>query len=399
MNEYLISKSTLTAIGDAIRAKKGTDALMSVTELSSEIASIADNPIIAHTENEVNALITNENIGKIIQYKGQNGAYLTNALYEIVPDADADIIQYYTENTILAPTQSLVYTLSSDGSYYIVGTGFTSIEEIEADTSGGNEGSGLDSTWTGGRLVVPAEHNGKPVLAIAPRAFAAFYNITQVYIYDGITHIGHRSLQCPNSPWDTTMISCRLPNTLVYIGGEGGRVLYGRQGITSMSIPKNIDELTRAIFAYGNSLTAAYTVNVKKLVRSCFQDCAALTTLNTDNMEVVGDVSFYNCESLKELNFPKIETIGNNVFYNTSSLTKVTIGQNCRSIDTSGLHCGSTTDKCTFYFKGTTPPTIQSRTFDVNKLNKIVVPKGCGNIYKTATNWTSFASYIEEAAE
>lgn len=132
---YLVNEVDLTAIAEVIRARKGTDALMSVTDFSSEIASITDNPIIAHTEDEVNALITNENIGKIIQYKGQNGAYLTNALYEIVPDADADIIQYYTENTILAPTQSLVYTLSSDGSYYIIGTGFTSIEEIEADTS------------------------------------------------------------------------------------------------------------------------------------------------------------------------------------------------------------------------------------------------------------------------
>lgn len=116
-------------------------------------------------------------------------------------------------------------------------------------------------------------------------------------------------------------------------------------------------------------------------------------------MEEIGDVSFYNCSNLKELNLPKIETIGNNVFYNTSSLIKVTIGPNCRSIDTSGLHCGDITDKCTFHFKGTTPPTIQSRTFDTNKLNKIIVPKGCGNAYKTATNWTNFASYIEEASE
>lgn len=299
----------------------------------------------------------------------------------------------------LPPTPSLVYTLSNDGSYYIIGTGFTSIEAIEADTSGGVEGSGLDSTWTGGKLVIPSEYNGKPVLAIAPRAFAGFYNITQVYIYDGITHIGHRGLQCPNKPWDTAMTSCRLPNTLVHMGGVDGRVFYGRQGLTSMAIPKNISELTRAVFAYCNSLTAAYTDNVKKLVRSCFQDCPSLTTLNTDNMEEVGDVSFYNCTGLKEINLPKVEIIGNNVFYNTSLLTKVTIGQNCRSIDTSGLHCGSTTNKCTFYFEGTTPPTIQSRTFDATKLSKIIVPKGCGNIYKTATNWANFTSYIEEAAE
>lgn len=296
------------------------------------------------------------------------------------------------------PTTSLVYTLSDNGAYYIVGTGFTSIEAIEADIGGGTEGSGLDSTWNGGRLVIPSEYNGKPVLAIAPRAFSGFYDITQVYIHDGITHFGHRCFNCPNSPWDTTMTSCRLPNTLVFMGGEDGRVFYGRQGLTSMAIPANVSELTRALFAYCNALTAAYTYNVKKLVRSCFQDCSALTTINADNMEEVGDVSFYNCAGLKEINLPKVETIGNNVFYNTSSLTKVTIGKNCRSIDTSGLRCGSTSNKCTFYFEGTTPPTIQSSTFETAKLNKIIVPQGCGNTYKTATNWVDFASYIQEEA-
>jgi hypothetical protein len=124
-----------------------------------------------------------------------------------------------------------------------------------------------------------------------------------------------------------------------------------------------------------------------------------LTTLNTDNLEEIGDVTFYNCTGLKEINLPKIETIGNNVFYNTSSLTKVTIGPNCRSIDTSGLRCGSETNKCTYRFEGDTPPSIQSSTFDINKIDKIEVKVGRGEIYKTATNWAIVSSKVVEAAE
>lgn len=296
----------------------------------------------------------------------------------------------------LTPTPELVYTLSSDGTYYIVGTGFTSIEAIETDVGGGTEGSGLDSTWQGGRVVIPSTYNGKPVLAIAPRAFSAYYNITQVYIYDGITHLGHRCFNCPNSPWDTAMTSCRLPNTLVSIGGEDGRVFYGRQGLTSMAIPMNVPDLTRAVFAYCGALTAVYTKDVKNLVRSCFQDCSSLTTLYTDNMEVVGDVTFYNCRSLTEINLPKVETIGNNVFYNTTNLTKVTIGPNCRSIDTSGLKCGSATNKCVFRFEGTTPPTITTSTFDWDNVERVEVKVGYGEIYKIATNWTAGADKIVE---
>ncbi len=299
----------------------------------------------------------------------------------------------------LTPTPSLVYTLSSDGSYYIVGTGFTSIEAIEADTSGSIEGSGLDSTWTGGKLVIPAEYNGKPVKAIAPKAFAAIYNITQVYIYDGLTHIGHRCFQCPNNIFDTAMVSCRLPNTLTYLGGDGGRVFWGRQGITHIAIPEHIEILQNSMFANCNALTAVNVHNVKTLASSCFQYCHALATLNADNITTIGDTSFYSCHSLKELSLPNVETIGNNVFYGTSSLTKVTIGANCKSVSTSGLKCGSAVNKCTLRFEGKTPPIIQSNTFEASYINKIVVPQGCGNAYKTATNWGSLASYIEETTQ
>ncbi len=296
------------------------------------------------------------------------------------------------------PTPSLVYTLSSNGEYYIVGTGFTSIEAIEADSNGGMLGSGLDSTWNGGRLVIPSAYNGKPVLAIAPKAFAGVYNITQVYIYDGITHIGHRCFQCPNDIFDTAMISCRLPNTLTYMGGTGGRIFWGRQGLTFVAIPSPIKILQSSTFAHCNAITAVNIYDVKEIAGSCFQGCNALATLNADSIVTVGDTAFYNCTSLKEIALPQVETICNNVFYNTNSLTKVTIGPKCKSIDTSGLKCGSTTNKCTYKFEGTVPPTIQSNTFDTTMLDKIIVPSGCASVYKAATNWASLSSYIREEA-
>lgn len=295
-------------------------------------------------------------------------------------------------------TPSLVYTLSSNGKYYIVGTGFTSVEEIEADTSGGIIGSGLDSTWAGGSLIIPNEYNGKPVKAIAPKAFAAIYNITNVYIHDGLTHIGHRCFQCADI-FDTAMISCRLPSTLTSIGGTGGRILWGRQGLTVVSIPSNVDILQTSTFAHCNALKAVNIYNIKELGSSCFQGCSALTTLNADNLVRVGNTSFYNCNGLTELVLPSVETIGNNVFYGVTSLTKVTIGANCKNIDVAGLTCGSETNKCTFVFEGRTPPVVASSTFNKNYLNKIIVPKGCGNTYKTATNWAAIASYIEEATQ
>ena len=135
----------------------------------------------------------------------------------------------------LPPTPSLVYTLSDDGTYYIVGTGFTNELAVFQDMSGGTNGSGLDNTWAGGKLVIPSEHNGLPVKAIASRAFNGVDNITEVYIYDGITTIGQRCFQILSEPYDTTMKACRLPETLTGLGGNytGGRLFWGRQGLQS----------------------------------------------------------------------------------------------------------------------------------------------------------------------
>ena len=58
----------------------------------------------------------------------------------------------------------------------------------------------------------------------------------------------------------------------------------------------------------------------------------------------------------------------------------------------------------TIYIKATTPPTLPWEDFfadcNYNGSNggyvNIVVPVGCGNAYKTATNWSAYADYITE---
>lgn len=259
-----------------------------------------------------------------------------------------------SSETLPTPTTSLVYTLSSDSSYYIVGTGFTSEEAIEADTSGGTAGSGLDSTWSGGELVIPNTYNGLPVKAIAPKAFNGILNITSLYIYDGITTIGHRCFLC-TSTYDTAMTSCRLPNTLESLGGEECRVFYGRQGLTSIDIPENV------------------------------------TT--------IGYAAFYECDSLTSVDMPNVTSMDASAFSDCTSLTSLTIPSTCTNIGGNALYCGTSSNKCTFTFEGTTPPSIQANTFNASYINKIIVPVGCGETYKTATNWTNFADYIEEATE
>lgn len=87
--------------------------------------------------------------------------------------------------------------------------------------------------------------------------------------------------------------------------------------------------------------------------------------------------AFQNCVNLIEITIPKsVTTIGNYAFY----------------IDVSNIAI-----KQTVTMLSATPPTIGSNTFNTSNLDKIIVPKGSGDTYKKATNWSAFANYIEEA--
>lgn len=89
--------------------------------------------------------------------------------------------------------------------------------------------------------------------------------------------------------------------------------------------------------------------------------------------------------------------IGEYAFFYSKNLTNIVIPDGVTSIGYNALAIGSTTNKATITFKRTTPPTISSTTFNEKKLAKIIVPAGCGDAYKAATNWAAFADYIEEA--
>lgn len=228
----------------------------------------------------------------------------------------------------LTPTASLVYTLSSNGAYYIVGTGFTSIEAIEADTSGGTAGSGLDSTWSGGQLVIPAEYNGKPVKAIAPKSFNAVKNITEAYISDGITCIGHRAFQCSEADgFDTTMVACRLPETLTSLGGtttsSAGRVLWGRKGLEAVNLPSEITILPTSTFAYCGIKNIILPDNINELSNHIFQYCENLESVDLGNVEKCQNQIFSNCTNLKTVNINKeLQVQYIYMFTNTPKLQK-----------------------------------------------------------------------------
>lgn len=109
--------------------------------------------------------------------------------------------------------------------------------------------------------------------------------------------------------------------------------------------------------------------------------------------------AFMNCTSLTEISdIPDTCTgiygdYNNEVFRNCSSLKEIRIGSGITKIGVWAF-AGCTSMK-SFYIKATTPPTMGDNCFTNNPCN-IYVPRGSGDAYKAATNWSTYADRIIE---
>ena len=96
-----------------------------------------------------------------------------------------------------------------------------------------------------------------------------------------------------------------------------------------------------------------------------------------------------------------VTSINEGAFSTCTKLASITIGKGVTAIEKNAFRsCGSgVSGERILTMLPTTPPTIQSYTFEYAVFTKIIVPKGCLDVYKSATNWTKLASKMVEATE
>lgn len=95
-----------------------------------------------------------------------------------------------------------------------------------------------------------------------------------------------------------------------------------------------------------------------------------------------------------------IRRIGINAFMYCDKLMRVSIANTVEIIDNAAFaFCGNLTDVTLF---ATTPPALLKTGDTYTNFNRVpctfTVPKGCGNAYKTAEGWSTYADYITEAS-
>lgn len=150
----------------------------------------------------------------------------------------------------------------------------------------------------------------------------------------------------------------------------------------------------------------ASTVNTLRAY--LFFNCR-ITELHFDANQVIkifGANSLYGCSKLTKIYigdqvnyFPDVTTINSLTFYNCQSLNKLEFGPDLTTIGANAFYrVGYNGLDATFIFHSTTPPTISANTFPTDYANynyfRIFVPDESVELYKTASQWSTYASYI-----
>lgn len=159
-----------------------------------------------------------------------------------------------------------------------------------------------------------------------------------------------------------------------------------------------LDRFTRLVSKSITELTEDDFEGIVEIGNYAFSYCMSLDSVSIgDNVKTIGVCAFAYCYALKNIAIPdNINNIGDYAFSKCLILTDITVGRGVTNIGDSAFNLVGKSKSATYRFLGTTPPTIAANTFHVDSIAKIIVPKGCGGVYKAAANWSALANYIEE---
>lgn len=166
--------------------------------------------------------------------------------------------------------------------------------------------------------------------------------------------------------------------------------------ITSITIPAGTTTIGKYAFCGCSGLTSVTIPNsVTSIGDGAFDSCIYLSSITIPNsVTSIGISAFSTCRSLTSINIPNsLGVIQNQMFYNCNGLTSVTLGNSVAAINSRAFSgCTSLTSITCL---ATTPPTIQSNTFqNVPADCAIYVPAESVLTYKAANYWSTRASYI-----
>ena len=160
------------------------------------------------------------------------------------------------------------------------------------------------------------------------------------------------------------------------VTGIGSHTFYSCYSLSSVVIPDSVTSIGSRAFYICYSLSSVVI---------------------PDSVTSIGSHTFYYCYSLSSVVIPdSVTSIGASAFRYCYSLSSVAIPDSVTSIGASAFgYCYGIKE---YHFKPLTPPTLSATSAfsGIPKDCVIYVPVGSLEAYKTATNWSNYASHMQE---
>lgn len=181
----------------------------------------------------------------------------------------------------------------------------------------------------------------------------------------------------------------------------GSYAFYNCYSLSAVSMPNSLTDIGRNAFSNCYSLPfIAVPGETETISQRAWEGCYLLKAVSLPNsLTQIGQNLFSLCTSLRLITIPStVDSIRDNAFNNAKSLVSITIPRNVTRINASAF----------YYCKGlktviltpTTPPTLSNtNAFGQEASDRIfIVPRGSLEAYQTASNWSTYASAMQEAS-
>ncbi len=184
-------------------------------------------------------------------------------------------------------------------------------------------------------VIIPATHDGKPVVAIEREAFQSCDLLTSVYIPEGVTRIGSQPFfSCPK------LGSIALPSTVTSFEGH---LSGGCNALTTISMAKGndayyvegyclIEKSTATVI--GGCAQSQIPADIRHIGSRAFDGIHGLTRIHLpEGLENIGDGAFGGCENLENFVLPgTLKVIDINAFYSCDKITEIVIPEGLTEI-------------------------------------------------------------------
>lgn len=249
---------------------------------------------------------------------------------------------------------------------------------------------------------------GDNVTEIGSRAFYECRSLKSVDLAEGITTIGAEAFSLC-----TQLESIAIPEGVKSLNEK---TFYNCISLGNVSLAEGIESIGNHCFALCSALTEVeLPESITAVGNYAFTDCTALAKVAFGSgIESIGNNAFASCSALSNIALPEsLKSIGNYAFSNCSSIYNITIPANVESIGNYAFF--NSTALYSIDCLATTAPALGTYAFhkylykDSNESGEagnveelsyapigaiIYVPASAVEAYKTADNWSDYATSI-----